>query len=307
MTSTPVTILLLRSNLESDRPNVSILQYGELALCSSSGDPGFYFLDTNNDIRKIGPAGYGVTAPNALYIGASGNSVGEAWTDSTVHNYYKVWNGTDWIKISAGFSDTATLSSGAILASGALLASGAYLASGAIQASGAILSSGALLASGAYLASGAIQASGAILSSGALLASGAIQASGAILASGSITSETATLASGAILASGAVASTSSDTAQLASGAVLASGAIFSDAATLASGAILASGSIFSDTATIASGAVYASGASSIATVIASGLPDPVTIESGVAYLQLESSGTYPSGLYIRAGSDWYFI
>jgi hypothetical protein len=27
----------------------------------------------------------------------------------------------------------------------------------------------------------------------------------------------------------------------------------------------------------------------------------------VAYLQLESSGTYPSGLYIRAGSDWYFI
>jgi hypothetical protein len=27
----------------------------------------------------------------------------------------------------------------------------------------------------------------------------------------------------------------------------------------------------------------------------------------VAYLQLESSGTYPSGLYIRAGSAWYFI
>lgn len=265
MTSTPVTILVLRSNLNSDRPSGTILQFGEMALCAGSGDPGFYFLDTNNDVRKIGPAGYGTTAPNAIYIGASGNSVGEAWTDSNVHNYYKVWNGVDWVKVSAGFSDTATLSSGAVQASGALLASGAYLASGAIQASGAILASGA------------------------------------------ITSETATLASGAILASGAVSSTSSTTTILASGAVLASGAIFSETAALASGAILASGSIFSDTATLASGAVYASGASSIATVIASGLPDPVTIESGVAYLQLESSGTYPSGLYIRAGSDWYFI
>lgn len=289
MTSTPVTILVLRSNLNSDRPSGTILQFGVMALCAGSGDPGFYFLDTNNDVRKIGPAGYGTTAPNAIYIGASGNSVGEAWTDSNVHNYYKVWNGVDWVKVSAGFSDTATVSSGAVQASGALLASGAYLASGAIQASGAILSSGALLASGAYLASGAIQASGAILASGA------------------ITSETATLASGAILASGAVSSTSSTTTILASGAVLASGAIFSETAALASGAILASGSIFSDTATLASGAIYASGASSIATVIASGLPDPVTIESGVAYLQLESSGTYPSGLYIRAGSDWYFI
>lgn len=241
MTSTPVTILVLRSNLNSDRPSGTILQFGEMALCAGSGDPGFYFLDTNNDVRKIGPAGYGTTAPNAIYIGASGNSVGEAWTDSNVHNYYKVWNGVNWIKVSAGFSDTATLASGAVLASGA------------------------------------------------------------------ITSETATLASGAILASGAVSSTSSTTTILASGAVLASGAIFSETAALASGAILASGSIFSDTATLASGAVYASGASSIATVIASGLPDPVTIESGVAYLQLESSGTYPSGLYIRAGSDWYFI
>jgi hypothetical protein len=37
------------------------------------------------------------------------------------------------------------------------------------------------------------------------------------------------------------------------------------------------------------------------------LPNPTAIASGVAYLQLQSSGTYPSGLYIRAGSAWYFI
>ena len=268
MTSTPVTILELRSSLDSDRPSGTILQFGQLALCAGSGDPGLYFLDTDNAVRKIGPTAYGTTPPNAIYIGASGNSVGEAWTDSSPRNYYKVWDGTTWIKVSAGFSDTSTLASGAILASGALLASGAYLASGAIQASGAILASGALLASGAYLASGAIQASGAILASGALFANAAIQASGAILASGAIQSETSNLASGAVLASGA---------------------------------------LFSNTSTLASGAVYASGASSIATVVASGLPNPTAIESGVAYLQLESSGTYPSGLYIRAGSDWYFI
>tara|TARA_R110002126_G_scaffold10363_3_gene47200 strand:+ start:7079 stop:7813 length:735 start_codon:yes stop_codon:yes gene_type:complete len=244
MTSTPVTILELRSSLDSDRPSGTILQFGQLALCAGSGDPGLYFLDTDNAVRKIGPTAYGTTPPNAIYIGASGNSVGEAWTDSSPRNYYKVWDGTTWIKVSAGFSDTSTLASGAILASGALLASGAYLASGAIQASGAILASGALFANAA------------------------IQASGAILASGAIQSETSNLASGAVLASGA---------------------------------------LFSNTSTLASGAVYASGASSIATVVASGLPNPTAIESGVAYLQLESSGTYPSGLYIRAGSDWYFI
>ena len=225
MTSTPVTILELRSSLDSDRPSGTILQFGQLALCAGSGDPGLYFLDTDNAVRKIGPTAYGTTPPNAIYIGASGNSVGEAWTDSSPRNYYKVWDGTTWIKVSAGFSDTSTLASGAILASGALLASGAYLASGAIQASGAILASGALFANAA------------------------IQASGAILASGAIQSETSNLASGAVLASGA---------------------------------------LFSNTSTLASGAVYASGASSIATVVASGLPNPTAIESGVAYLQPRS-------------------
>jgi len=280
MTSTPVTILLLRSSLNSDRPSGTILQFGVMALCAGSGDPGFYFLDTNNDVRKIGPAGYGSAAPNAVYIGASGNSVGEAWTDTNVHNYYKVWDGSDWVKISAGFSDTS------ILASGATIASGALLASGSIQASGAIL------------------ASGAIFSDTAALASGAILASGAVTAGSSTSSETSILASGAVLASGAIFS---DTATLSSGSIAASGSEFSATSTLASGAILASGAVFSDTATLASGAVYASGASSIATIVASGLPDPVTTDSGVAYLQLESSGTYPSGLYIRAGSDWYFV
>jgi hypothetical protein len=153
MTSTPVTILLLRSSLNSDRPSGSILQFGEMALCTGSGDPGFYFLDTNNAVRKIGPTAYGTTPPNAVYVGASGNSIGEAWTDSSPRNYYKVWNGTDWIKVSAGFSDTSTLASGAILASGAVFSNTATLASGAILASGAVFSNTATLASGAILAS----------------------------------------------------------------------------------------------------------------------------------------------------------
>jgi hypothetical protein len=42
-------------------------------------------------------------------------------------------------------------------------------------------------------------------------------------------------------------------------------------------------------------------------VVASGLPDPALTGSGVLYLQLESSGTYPSGLYVRAGTDWFYV
>ncbi len=113
----------------------------------------------------------------------------------------------------------------------------------------------------------------------ALVASGTIQASGCILASGAIQ------ASGCVLASGSIR---------ASGCISASGAI------QASGCILASGSILS------SGCILASGALSVSTV-SSSLPLPTAVESGVQFLLFTTSGTYPSGLYVRAGTGYYWV
>ena len=221
MTSTPFIIVMKRSGQNSDRPSGTIVQGGELALSFGATDPGLYFEDSAGAVRKIGPAGYGTTAPNASPVGLAGNSVGEQWTDATAGlNYLKVWTGGAWVKISAGFSDSATVASSATIAGSAQTCT---------------------LASGAVLASGAI---------GARLASGCIQASGAVLASGSI---------GSLLASGCIQ---------------------------------------------ASGAVLASGAVRGSTVVLSGLPNPVTQPSGAMYYQIQSSGTFNAGLYVRALDTW---
>lgn len=152
MTSTPVILLSKRSGLSSDRPSGTILQGGELALCFGAADPGLYFEDSAGAVRKIGPSSYATTAPNSTPAGLPGNSVGELWTDSsTADCYLKVWTGSTWQKISAGFADTSAVATAtfAIQAGSAIIASGAILASGALQANTAILSSGAILASGA--------------------------------------------------------------------------------------------------------------------------------------------------------------
>ena len=156
MTSTPIQLLLLRSGKSSDRPSGITVGNGELALSFGANDPGLYFEDSAANIRKIGPSSYGTVAPNAVPVGLIGNSVGELWTDSNSSHYYlKVWTGSAWQKIEAGFADLSTFStqsnscitaSGAITSNTSLLASGAVLASGVVTAEGkpsvAILISG---------------------------------------------------------------------------------------------------------------------------------------------------------------------
>jgi hypothetical protein len=169
MTSTPVTILSKRSGNASDRPSGNILINGELSINFGAADPGVYFEDSAGNIVKIGPTPYGTTAPNAVPVGLAGNSIGELWTDATAGNpYLKVWTGSAWTKIYAGFSDTAafaTQANSCIIASGAITtlattANTALLASGAILASGSITANTALLASGAILASGVVTSAG---------------------------------------------------------------------------------------------------------------------------------------------------
>lgn len=160
MTSTPSILLLKRSGLSSDRPSGVVVQGGELAIARGAIDPGLYFEDTAGAIRKIGPPHYGTTAPNSTPVGIPGNSVGELWTDSSSPNsYLNVWTGSTWVKVGAGYADTAafaTQANTALLASGAIFASGTF----AQSANTAILSSGALIASGAILSSGTVIATG---------------------------------------------------------------------------------------------------------------------------------------------------
>jgi len=154
MTSTPSILLLKRSGQSSDRPSGVVVQGGELAISRGAVDPGLYFEDTAGDIRKIGPSHYGTTAPNSTPVGIPGNSVGELWTDSSSPNsYLNVWTGSAWVKIGAGYADSAafaTQASTALLASGAIFASGTF----AQSASTSILSSGSLLSSGTVIATG---------------------------------------------------------------------------------------------------------------------------------------------------------
>jgi len=199
MTTTPVILLTKRSGNSSDRPAVSTIQAGEAALCFGAADPGLYFKDSAGVIRKVGPTQYSASAPNSTPVGAAGNAVGELWVDSSTNSYYlRVWNGSAFVKVGAGFADNAA-SATVTIASGAIVANSAIVASGAL---GAVLASGAL---GAVLASGAL---GAILASGAL---------GAVIASGSLGSILASGALGAVLASGSLGSV------ISSGVVVATG------------------------------------------------------------------------------------
>lgn len=194
MTSTPVISLLKRSGNSSDRPSGTVVVNGELALSFGAADPGLYFEDSAGGIRKLGPPGYGTTAPNSTPVGLPGNSQGELWVDSNSSAYYlKVWTGSAWQKIYASFADTA---------------------------------------------------------------GHANTANSCIIASGTISS-------------------------------------FADTATLASGAILASG-------------VVTAVGKTVAAVVTSGLPAPLTYPSGSLVYQIQSSGTAPSGLYIRVLNGWAF-
>lgn len=181
MTTTPVILLTKRSGNSADRPAASTVQAGEAALCFGAAEPGLYFKDSASAIRKVGPTHYGAAAPNSTPVGAAGNSVGELWVDSSATSYYlRIWSGSSWVKVGAGFADSAasaniTIASGAIVANSAIVASGAL---GAVLASG---SRGALLASGSLgslIASGSL---GAVLASGAL---GAVISSGVVVATG---------------------------------------------------------------------------------------------------------------------------
>jgi len=155
MTSTPVNLLSLRSNLNSDRPKPATLQLGQSAVNYGASDPGVYIEDSGGSIRKIGPNHYGATAPNSTPAGQTGNSVGETWVDSSAVTYYlKVWTGSTWQIIGSAFADTATTANTANTATFASSAASAVIASGSLVANSSLIASGCVEASGVPITTG---------------------------------------------------------------------------------------------------------------------------------------------------------
>lgn len=89
-----------------------------------------------------------------------------------------------------------------------------------------------------------------------------------------------------------------DSASTATTATNATFATQAGTAALASGAILASGALQANTAILASGAIQSS------TVVLSGLPSPASNPSGTLVYQIQSSGVFAAGLYVRATDTW---
>ena len=130
MASTPVILLLKRSGQSADRPLATTVQAGEAALSFGASDPGLYFKDSAGSIRKIGSNHYGPNPPNTSAAGDPSNSVGETWVDTTANRYLRVWTGSAFQKVGAGFADTATSATTASSATFATSAGSATTADG---------------------------------------------------------------------------------------------------------------------------------------------------------------------------------
>jgi hypothetical protein len=115
----------LRSSTADKRPTPGAMSDGQLALNTNLVSPGLFFKDSNGDTVKIGPVHVGTTAPNVSPAvgGEAGNSLGEAWLDTTAANpILKVFNGSAFVAVQpvgtgtvVSTTDTGTVTSTMIL------------------------------------------------------------------------------------------------------------------------------------------------------------------------------------------------
>lgn len=108
-----VPVQNLRSGVSSKRPVASGLAFGQVAVNYNEDDPAIYLRGHNNALIKVAPTFVGSGAPNAVPAsgGASGNSIGESWLDtSSSPPSLKIWDGASW-------SASYTLASGSTILS----------------------------------------------------------------------------------------------------------------------------------------------------------------------------------------------
>lgn len=104
-----MTLKHLRSSTANKRPQPSGMVDGQLAINTASGSPGLFFKDSAGSLVKVGPVHVGTTAPNASVAsgGASGNTIGEQWLDTTGGVYaLKIWDGAAWRSEDGTFVNT---------------------------------------------------------------------------------------------------------------------------------------------------------------------------------------------------------
>jgi hypothetical protein len=89
----------IRSSTLDKRPQPASLSDGQLAINTNVNAPGVFFKDSNGTLVKVGPTFVGTTAPNSTPAsgGASGNTLGEQWLDTSGTNpVLKIWDGSAW-------------------------------------------------------------------------------------------------------------------------------------------------------------------------------------------------------------------
>lgn len=91
-----LNFLLKRTSIARKRPQANLMAFGELNLNYDSVSGGVYFKDSAGDVRKVGPAQVGPTAPNDSPAGSAGHSTGEIWFDTLARDF-KIWDGTKWL------------------------------------------------------------------------------------------------------------------------------------------------------------------------------------------------------------------
>ena len=96
-------------------------------------------------------------------------------------------------------------------------------------------------------------------------------------------------------------------ALIADSATIAGTAGSANFATVAGSTIMASGAISASGAIMASGAILASGAIVTSSVLPGGLPAASTSPSGSLVYLTVTSGSFPSGLYVRAANEWALV
>lgn len=108
-----------RTSIANKRPVPTALSDGQLALNLNASSTGLFYRDASNALVKVGPVHIGTSAPNASPPtgGATGNSVGEQWIDTTGGTYVlKTWDGSAWTELSVveitGSTGSATLPAG---------------------------------------------------------------------------------------------------------------------------------------------------------------------------------------------------
>jgi hypothetical protein len=82
---------------------------GQLAQNQAVESPGLFIKDANGGAVKIGPIHLGAVAPNATPAGSAGNSIGEAWLDTSLARpILKVWDGAAWLPVGGSGGGCAT-------------------------------------------------------------------------------------------------------------------------------------------------------------------------------------------------------